>query len=406
MLYSLYQFQQVANFPVHFMADQGQQFFRNPFNPASYTPMGRVAAAAFDMFAQSTRHYGKPQFGLDSTVIKGHTQRVREEIVHRYPFGQLKHFVRDGASVSDPKVLLVAPMSGHFATLLRGTVKELLPDHDVYITDWRDASDVPLSEGHFDLDDYIDYIINWLTALGSGCHVIAVCQPAVPVYAALALMEEQAHKSCPLSLTMMGGPIDTRINPTEVNRLATTRDLGWFERNVITYVPPPHKGMMRKVYPGFLQLAGFMSMNLGEHLMKHRDMFNNLVAGDGESADTTRAFYEEYRAVMDMTAEFYLQTIETVFQKHALPKGEMTHRGQPVNPKAITRTPILCVEGEKDDISGLGQTQAALDLASNLDSAKKHYLMAKGAGHYGIFNGSRWRTIIAPEVRQFIRSAR
>lgn len=404
MLYSFYELQQAAFAPVHYMADQGRQFFSHPLNPASYTHMGRVAAAAFDIFAHSTKRYGKPCFGLDSTIIGGQLCTVREEDVHHRPFGQLKHFVRDGAPKDDPKVLLVAPMSGHFATLLRGTVKELLPDHDVYITDWHDARDIPLSKGRFDLDDYIDYIIDWLSAIGPDCHVIAVCQPAVPVFAALALMEEDDHKARPLSLTMMGGPIDTRINPTEVNELATTRDLDWFERNVITHVPAPHKGMMRKVYPGFLQLAGFMSMNLGDHLMKHRDFFNHLVKGDGESAAATRSFYEEYRAVMDMTAEFYLQTIETVFQKHALPKGDMTHRGRPINPKAIKRTALLCVEGEKDDISGLGQTKAALDLACNLDPAKKHYLMAEGAGHYGIFNGRRWRNIIAPDVRRFIRA--
>lgn len=406
MLYSLYEFQQAAYLPFHYMADQGQQFFRNPLNPASYTPLGRVSAAACDLCAHTTKRYGKPQFGLVSTSIKGRTHAVHEENVHRQPFGQLKHFLRAGAPAGDPKVLLVAPLSGHFATLLRGTVNALLPEHDVYVTDWRDAREVPLSEGGFDLDDYIDYIMNWLTALGPDCHVIAVCQPAVPVYAALAMMEEDGHKALPASLTMMGGPIDTRINPTEVNRFATTRPLSWFESRVITPVPPPHRGMMRKVYPGFLQLAGFMSMNLGEHMVKHRDMFNSLVRGDGESAEATRAFYEEYRAVMDMTAEFYLQTIETVFQKHALPKGEMTHRGRPINPQSITRTPILCVEGERDDISGLGQTKAALDLASNLDSSKKHYLMAEGAGHYGIFNGRRWRTVVAPAVHQFIRGAR
>lgn len=388
------------------MADQYRQFFRNPFNPASYTFMGQVSAAVFDVCAYSTKHYGKPDFGLDSTAIAACVYPVREDNIFRRPFGQLKHFVREGAPAGDPKVLLVAPLSGHFSTLLRGTVKELLPDHDVYITDWRDAKDVPLSEGSFDLDDYIGYIIDWLTVLGPGCHVIAVCQPAVPVYAALALMEEEGDEARPASLTMMGGPIDTRINPTGVNRLATTRDLDWFERTVISCVPPPHKGMMRKVYPGFVQLAGFMSMNLGEHVMKHRDMFHNLVRGDGESAAATRAFYEEYRSVMDMTAEFYLQTIETVFQKHALPKGEMTYRGRPVDPKAIKRTALFCVEGEKDDISGLGQTKAALALASNLAPEKKHYLMAEGAGHYGIFNGRRWRTIVAPEVRRFIRNAR
>ncbi|GAB4124652.1 MAG: polyhydroxyalkanoate depolymerase [Rhodothalassiaceae bacterium] len=403
MLYSLYEMQHSAIAPLRFMADQGQILFRSPYNPWSYTPPGRVLAAALDLFEHVTRRYGKPRFGFETVRCRGKTLPVREEILHRRPFGQLRHFVREGVKAGDPKVLLVAPMSGHFATLLRGTVEALLPDHDVYITDWRDARDIPLYEGRFDLDDYIDYVMDWLRAIGPGAHCIAVCQPAVPVYAAVALMEAMGDEAVPRSMTLMGGPIDTRRNPTVVNNLATTRPLSWFERNVITHVPPPNAGVMRRVYPGFLQLAGFMSMNLGDHLMKHHEFFNHLIEGDGESAEATRAFYEEYRSVMDMTAEFYLQTIETVFQRHALPKGEMTHRGTPVDPGAIRRTAILCVEGERDDISGLGQTRAALDLATGLASARKAYFMAPHVGHYGIFNGRRWREIIAPEVKAFIR---
>lgn len=402
MLYSLYEMQHSAVAPFRFVADQGQMLFRSPYNPLSYTPGGRVLAAAFDMFEHTTRRYGKPRFGLDFTEIEGKQVRVEEEIVHRRTFGQLKRFVRDVRRPSDPKVLLVAPMSGHFATLLRGTVEALLPDHDVYITDWRDARDIPLFEGDFDLDDYIDYVMGWLQDIGPGAHVIAVCQPAVPVYAAVSLMEQCKDPASPLTMTLMGGPIDTRRNPTAVNNLATTRPLSWFEQNVLTHVPPPNAGVMRKVYPGFLQLAGFMSMNLGDHLMKHHEFFNHLVEGDGESADATRGFYEEYRSVMDMTAEFYLQTIETVFQTHALPKGEMMHRDMPVDPAAIRRTAILCVEGERDDISGIGQTKAALDLATGLDPDRKAYFMAPQVGHYGIFNGRRWREVIAPEVKAFI----
>ncbi|GAK33974.1 polyhydroxyalkanoate depolymerase, intracellular [alpha proteobacterium Q-1] len=403
MLYSLYELQHTAVAPARYLADQGQILFRNPLNPMSFTPMGRMTSAALDLFEHSTRRYGKPRFDLDWTHIDGRDVRVTEEIMYRKGFGQIKRFVRDIRRPNDPKVLLVAPMSGHFATLLRGTVEALLPDHDVYITDWRDARDIPLFEGRFDLCDYIDYVIGWLEDIGPKCHVIAVCQPAVPVYAAVARMEAEKNRAAPASITLMGGPIDTRANPTAVNELATTRPLSWFERNVITHVPPPNAGMWRKVYPGFLQLAGFMSMNLGDHMMKHHEFFNHLVEGDGESADATRFFYEEYRSVMDMTAEFYLQTIETVFQTHALPKGEMMHHEHRVDPKAITRTAILCVEGERDDISGIGQTRSALDLASNLDPAKKRYFMAPKVGHYGIFNGRRWREVIAPEVKAFIR---
>ncbi|GER07447.1 esterase [Iodidimonas muriae] len=403
MLYSLYELQHTAVAPLRFAADNGQIFFRNPYNPLSYTPAGRVASAALDLFEHTTRRYGKPRFDLDWTEIDGRKVKISEETMFRRPFGQLRRFTRDARRPDDPKLLLVAPMSGHFATLLRGTVEALLPDHDVYITDWRDARDIPVFEGRFDLDDYIDYVIGWLEDLGSNCHVMAVCQPAVPVYAAIARMEAEGNRAAPLSMTLMGGPIDTRANPTAVNDLATTRPLSWFERNVITHVPPPNAGMWRKVYPGFLQLAGFMSMNLGDHVMKHHEFFNHLVEGDGENAEATRSFYEEYRSVMDMTAEFYLQTIETVFQTHALPKGEMMHRDQPVDPSAIKKTAILCVEGERDDISGIGQTKAALTLATNLDPARKSYFMAPKVGHYGIFNGRRWREVIAPKVRDFIR---
>ncbi len=405
-LYTLYEWQHAAIAPMRFAVDQVQRYLRNPYNPWSYTPAGRVMAAACDIAEHVTRRYGKPRFGLATTEIDGAPVAIEEEVLERRAFGQLRHFHRAAARPDDPRLLIVAPMSGHFATLLRGTVRAMLPDHDVYITDWRDARDVPLYEGGFDLDDYIDYVRGWLAALGPGTHVMAVCQPSVPVFAALALMEEEGDPATPVTLTMMGGPIDTRVNPTAVNRLATTRPLSWFERHVITQVPPPNPGMLRRVYPGFLQLAGFMSMNLGDHLERHRDFFLHLVAGDGESAEATRAFYEEYRSVMDLTAEFYLQTVETVFQRHALPTGALTHRGRKVDPGTIRRTAILCIEGEHDDISGLGQTRAALDLARNLDDRKRRYYLARGVGHYGIFNGRRWRERIAPEVKRFIREFR
>ena len=293
-------------------------------------------------------------------------------------------------------------MSGHFATLLRGTVERMLPKHDVFITDWHDAKLVPIEKGGFDLDDYVDYLIEFLEVMGPDSHMLAVCQPAVPAYAAVALMNADKHPATPRSLTMMGGPIDTRKAPTAVNTLATERPHAWFQRNVIATVPMIYPGTGRKVYPGFLQLAGFMTMNLGSHLVSHWEMFKHLVVGDEESADSTRDFYAEYRSVADMAAEFYLQTIDVVFQRHLLPKGEMMHRGRKVDPAAITRTALLAIEGERDDISGLGQTKAALDIATKLKAGKKQYYMAKEVGHYGIFNGRKWRERIAPVVEKFI----
>lgn len=326
---------------------------------------------------------------------------MHEEIALRKPFGQLKHFVRDGVEGS-PKLLVVAPMSGHFATLLRGTVERMLPGHDVYITDWRDARNVPLSEGCFDLDDYIDYIIEFLETIGEDTHVLAVCQPSVPVYMAACLMAEDKHPCRPKTMTLMGGPIDTRKAPTVVNQLAVERPMSWYMDNVIATVPPIYPGSGRSVYPGFMQLSGFMSMNLGNHMMSHWEMFKNLVRGDETSAEATKRFYSEYRAVCDMTAEFYLQTVEQVFQQHLLPRGLMEHRGRRVDPAAITDIAILAVEGENDDISGLGQTKAALEIATKLPDSKKQYYMAEHVGHYGIFNGSRWRKIIAPVVEDWI----
>ena len=333
---------------------------------------------------------------------------IHEEIISRKPFGQLKRFVREGVADGDPKLLIVAPMSGHYATLLRGTVERMLPNHDVYITDWRDAKMAPASDGLFDLDDYIDYVIDWLSAItppGSPrAHVLAVCQPSVPVYAAISLMSAARHPALPCSLTMMGGPIDTREAPTAVNLLAMQRPHAWFEHNVIASVPLYYPGAGRQVYPGFLQLAGFMSMNLGNHMMSHWEMFKHLVQGDDESADASKTFYEEYRSVCDMTAEFYLQTVDVVFQRHLLPRGEMLHRGVRVDPGAITDVSILAIEGERDDISGIGQTRAALSLATSLARSRKRYMMVENVGHYGIFNGRKWREIIAPEVEQFIRA--
>lgn len=401
MLYDAYEVQRSLLASASAIAHMNANLLQNPANPVAYLGGGPVLASALEVFAHAAAPRGKPEFGLSETIVDGRSVPVTEDIVLRLPFGQLKRFVREGVE-DDPKLLIVAPMSGHFATLLRGTVARMLPGHDVYITDWRDARNVPLAEGFFDLDDYIDYLVAFLEAIGPGAHMLAVCQPSVPCYAATALMNADSHRCLPRTLTMMGGPIDTREAPTAVNTLATQRPHAWFQQNAIATVPYHYPGAGRKVYPGFMQLAGFMTMNLGNHLMSHWEMFKHLVVGDEDSADATRDFYDEYRSICDMTAEFYLQTVDLVFQKHALPKGEMLHRGRRVEPGAITRTALLAIEGERDDISGVGQTRAALKLATRLPAARKKYLLAADVGHYGIFNGSKWRNQIAPVLEQWI----
>lgn len=404
MLYDVYEMQRSALAGYSALANFGAGLLNNPANPFAYLGGGPVLGSALEVFAHASAPRGKPAFGLTETIVDGKTVAVHEEIVARKPFGQLKHFVREGVK-GGPKLLIVAPMSGHYATLLRGTVERMLPTADVYITDWRDAKLVPMADGFFDLDDYIDYLTDWLSVIGSEGdprpHMLAVCQPSVPAYATVALMSADQHPNRPRTLTMMGGPIDTRQEPTAVNTLATQRPHAWFQQNAIATVPMMYPGAGRKVYPGFLQLAGFMSMNLGNHMISHWEMFKHLVQGDGESAEATKDFYDEYRAVCDMTAEFYLQTVDVVFQTHALPSGTMTHRGRPVDPSAITDVALMAIEGIRDDISGLGQTKAALDLADKLAPAKKKYLKAD-AGHYGIFNGSKWRDQIAPEFEKWI----
>jgi len=401
MLYNAYELQRSFLAGASAMADFSAELLQNPVNPFSYFGGGPVIASALEVFAHAAAPRGKPDFGLDRTIVDGREVDVIEEIVLRKPFGQLKHFARRGVE-GGPKLLIVAPMSGHFATLLRGTVERMLPVADVYITDWRDAKLVPMSDGGFDFEDYVDYVIAFLEAIGPDTHMLAVCQPSVPCYAAACVMSADNNPCRPKTLTMMGGPVDTREAPTAVNTLATERPHSWFEQNVIVKVPLTYPGAGRKVYPGFLQLAGFMSMNLGNHMVSHWEMYKHLVQGDGESASQSQDFYEEYRSVCDMTAEFYLQTIDVVFQNHALPRGIMTHRGRLVDPAAITDIGLLAVEGERDDISGLGQTKAALTLTTALPDEKKRYLMAEGAGHYGIFNGTRWREKIAPVVEEFI----
>lgn len=402
MLYQLHEMAQHALTPVRLAAEAGHHVFRNPYNPLSYTSAGRAISAALHVFEHSTRPYGKPDFGLHHTMIDGEKVEVREQVVLSKPFGDLKRF-RRMAGRDDPRLLIVAPMSGHYATLLRGTVEAMLPDHDVYITDWKDARLVPMRDGRFDLDDYIDYVIEFLRHLGPDTHIMAVCQPSVPVLAAVSIMGAENDPAAPKTMTLMGGPIDTRRNPTVPNKLATSRSIEWFEHSVVTRVPFNYPGFMRRVYPGFLQLTGFMTMNLDRHVGAHLRLFRNLVRGDGDSAAEHRKFYEEYRAVMDLSAEFYLQTVEIVFQKHLLPDGKWISRNRRIEPRAIERTALFTVEGELDDISGIGQTRAAHDLASGLPDGMKGHYEQKGVGHYGVFNGSRWRREIAPRVKAFIR---
>ncbi len=408
MYYQLYELHHAALQPYRAFADAVRLFYTNPLNPVSHTMVGRSVAAAAELFERTTRRYGKPSFGLDETKIDFRTVPVIERVIWSKPFCNLVHFDRavPPERRPDPKILIVAPMSGHYATLLRGTVETLLPSAEVYITDWTDARMVPLAEGRFDLDDYIDYVIEMLHVLGPDTHVMAVCQPSVPVLAAVAVMEASGDPMAPASMVLMGGPIDTRRNPTAVNTLAEEKGIDWFRDNVIMRVPFPEPGFMREVYPGFLQLSGFMGMNLDRHLIAHKDFFMHLVKNDGDSAEKHREFYDEYLAVMDLTAEFYLQTVETVFVRHQLPKGEMTHRGKPVDPSAIRRTALMTVEGENDDISGVGQTQAAHDLCVNIqDDMRVHYLQPK-VGHYGVFNGSRFRAEIAPRILDFVATHR
>ncbi|MBB4186657.1 polyhydroxyalkanoate depolymerase [Sinorhizobium terangae] len=405
MFYQLYELNHAMMAPWRTAADALRLAFNNPMNPVSHTYFGRATAAGLEVFERATRRYGKPEFGLAETIVDGETVAVREKIVWREPFCNLIHFERSlpKGRAPDHKVLMVAPMSGHYATLLRGTVEALLPHADVYITDWIDARMVPLAEGTFDLDDYIDYVVQMVHFLGPDTHVIGVCQPAVPVLAAVSLMEAAEDPLAPASMTLMGGPIDTRINPTAVNQLAKERPIEWFRDNVIMPVPWPQPGFMRMVYPGFLQLSGFMSMNLDRHLIAHKEFFAHLVKNDGDAADKHRDFYDEYLAVMDLTAEFYLQTVQVVFMQHALPKGEMMHRGRRVDPSAIRKVALLTVEGENDDISGVGQTKAAQTICTNIPEHMRQHYMQPDVGHYGVFNGSRFRREIAPRIVAFQR---
>jgi len=406
-IYWLYETTHAALNPARAWADAVRLSLKNPINPLYYTTFGKSIAAAAELFERSTRRYGRPEWRISSTLVGGERVPVHITCVWERPFCRLLRFERafeHAPRRPQPRLLIVAPLSGHYATLLRGTVEAFLPNHDVYITEWCDARTIPVSEGRFDLDDYIDYLISMLHALGGDIHVIAVCQPSVPVLAAVALMEADDDPYVPVSMVLMGGPIDTRVNPTVVNTLAERRGTEWFHDHVITKVPFPNPGFMRDVYPGFLQLNGFVTMNLDRHIEAHKQLFMHLVRGDGDSAQKHKEFYDEYLAVMDLAAEFYLQTVEVVFVRHDLPEGHMTHRGRPVDPSKIKRVALLTVEGEHDDISGVGQTEAAHQLCVNIPADHQAHWLQPGVGHYGVFNGSRFRAEIAPRIADFVLS--
>ena len=406
MFYQLYQAQLDFLDPFR-VASQGAAAMLRRFSAGTgfETLMPRATAAALDMFSETLTTHQRPDFGITHVAIPGHHTHVHvhEEVVSATPFCDLLHFRKDMENPG-PRLLVVAPMSGHFCTLLRGTVRTLLADHDVFITDWKNARDVPRSAGSFDFDDSIAHIIRFIEHLGSGLHVLAVCQPAVPVLAAVALMAASGNPAQPTSMVLMGGPIDTRASPTQVSELARSKPIDWFKRHLIQTVPWQHKGAFRRVYPGFMQLAAFLSMNPDRHVNAHWDQFSNLTKGDRESTEAHQTFYREYMAVMDLPAEFFLQTVQTVFMDHDLPKGTMVWRGQRVEPAAIERTALFTIEGELDDICAYGQTLAAHDLCSGLPEAMKANHLQHGAGHYGIFNGRRWREQVYPLLRDFIRA--
>ncbi len=420
MLYALHEFQHATLAPWNHLARTSLELFSNPFSPLAYLPTSRRIAAGAELFHRLTQRYEKPAFGLTSTVIDGKTVRIEERVVVEKPFCNLLRFERMTGEqatgekrgkpkaalagvAAQPKVLLVAPLSGHFATLLRDTVRTMLPDHDVYITDWIDARMVPLEQGEFHLDDYIDYVREFITYLGPDMHVMSVCQPTVPVLAAVSLMATAGDVVKPRSMVMMGGPIDARKSPTAVNNLAMEKPFSWFERTVIQRVPIRYPGYMRRVYPGFMQHMGFVAMNPSRHADAHWEFYNHLVAGDGESAEGHRQFYDEYNAVLDMPAEYYLDTIKRVFQEFLLPRGRFFSRDQLVRPQDIKDTALLTIEGELDDISGNGQTQAAHTLCTGIPAKRREHYEVQGAGHYGIFSGRRWREDVYPRVREFIR---
>ena len=409
MLYALQEYGYYAVQPLRTAARATRALWGSPNNPLAETGLGRNLYAAADLFSNVTRRYGKPRWGIHETTVSGKPVRVRPVVEWTTPWCTLIHFARDrsdlrraGKTGFDPAVLIVAPLSGHYATLLRGTVEAFLPDHEVYITDWVNAREVPLLEGRFDFHDYIDHVRTMLAAVGPRAHVVAVCQPGPPVLAAAALMAEDGDEARPASMTFMGSPIDARLAPTAANKLAEERPFTWFESNMIHTVPPPYPGVMRRVYPGFVQLYSFLSMNAERHQQAHWNYFQDLLKGDDDEAAKHLEFYDEYLSVLDLTEEFYLQTIDIVFQQHLLPRGLLEHRGRRVRPELISDIALLTVEGENDDISGIGQTQAAHTVCSGIPAALREDYVQPKVGHYGVFHGRRFREEIYPRIRRFI----
>lgn len=403
MLYSGYQAWNDMLAPARFGA-QIALGMRDKMGPMADWAMPRRMFALMDVFQGARVTHKRPAYAITSVRSGNAEVAVREEIVADLPFGDLLHFVKDEVETAQPRVLVVAPMSGHFSTLLRSTVVTLLQDHDVYITDWKNARDVPLEAGRFGFEDYVDYIIQFFQTMGPGAHLLSVCQPCVPALAAVAVMAEDKDPATPKSMTLMGGPIDTRVAPTVVNDLANDKPIDWFEKNLISTVPFRYAGRGREVYPGFLQLSAFMAMNMERHGSQHRELYQLLADGKTVEADKIKTFYEEYFAVLDMTKEFYLETVDLVFQRTLLAKGELMHRGRPVNPGAIRKTALLTVEGEKDDVCAVGQTAAAHTLCTGLRPHLKRHHLQPGVGHYGVFSGSKWEKQVYPQVRNMILS--
>ena len=401
MIYQNFQTYTDSVAPLRSFANIAAAGLTHPLPGISRNVVHRAFHALYELIARTGLSHRRPAFGIDQVEVAGQPVAVREVAVHRTPFCTLLRFEKD-IPAPQPRVLLVAPMSGHFATLLRGTVRTMLSEHDVYITDWHNARDIGLQHGSFDFDDFIEHVITFLEVLGPGAHIVAVCQPCVAALAAVAIMAEDSHPAQPRSMTLMAGPIDTRINPTEVNRLATSRPIGWFERHLIDTVPWRYNGAWRRVYPGFTQLAAFMSMNLDRHVKAQMDLFCHIANGEAEKAAAIRKFYDEYLAVMDLPAEFYLQTVQRVFQEHALPLGKLEWRGRRIDPRAIRRTALFTVEGERDDICAVGQTLAAQELCTGLRPYMKRHHVQTGVGHYGVFNGHRWSSYIYPMLRSVV----
>jgi polyhydroxyalkanoate depolymerase len=404
MLYQAYQAQADLFAPLRGIAASALQWMRLPPDWMVETRTMRRLAASLELTARARLTHVRPSFRITSARVEGRQLPVTEEAALVTPFGTLLRFRKEGAPVQ-PRVLVVAPLSGHFATLLRNTVEVLLPEHDVYITDWHNARDVPVEAGRFGFDEYVEHVIKFLEAMGEGAHLLGVCQPCAHALAAVAVMAQTGNPAAPRSMTLMAGPIDTRVNPTSVNQLATTHPIEWFEEKLISAVPLGFRGANRKVYPGFVQLMAFMSMNRERHIKSHRDMYDAIAKGDHAKADSIKTFYDEYFAVLDLTAEFYLETVRLVFQDYALPRGELTYRGMKVEPAAIRRTSLLTVEGERDDICSVGQTLAAQDLCTGIRPYRKRHHLQAGVGHYGVFSGSKWAGQIYPQVRALILSS-